>query len=115
MPGAVDGDALVIVDDRRCRRATTPVVTVLCACAAIGAAIAPAIAAMASILFRMVNSFASDSSAGNAPAQIASQCIARGIVPGKRCLTRGNFGQFSRALEPVEATGVSYSRNRASG
>jgi hypothetical protein len=24
-----------------------------------------------------------------------SQFIARGIVPGKGCLTRGNFGQFS--------------------
>ncbi len=36
----------------------TPVVIVLCACAASGAAIAPAIAAMASILVRIVNSFA---------------------------------------------------------
>src|SRR5258707_3760152 len=35
-----------------------PVVIVVCACAAIGAAIAPAIAAMANSLFRMVNSFA---------------------------------------------------------
>jgi hypothetical protein len=33
-------------------------VIVVCACAAIGVAIAPAIAAMASTLFRMVNSFA---------------------------------------------------------
>src|SRR5215218_6103485 len=36
----------------------TPVVIVVCAWAAIGAAMAPAIAAMANSLFRMVNSFA---------------------------------------------------------
>jgi hypothetical protein len=57
---------------------TTPVVTVPCACAATGAAIALA-TAMASILFRMVNSLAKNS-AGK-PAQIAIQCVAGGIVP----------------------------------
>jgi len=49
---------------------TTPVVISLCAYAAIGALMAPATAAIASILFRILNSFADDarrvSSARNA-------------------------------------------------
>jgi hypothetical protein len=68
---------------------------------------APAIAAMASILFRMVNSFAGD--AGRlAPARNPTQCIFSGIVPQKRRHIRGHFRHFLRTLEPVEATGVSY-------
>jgi hypothetical protein len=59
---------------------TTPVVISVCACAAIGALIAPAIAAMASILFRMVNSFAM-MHAGLCRHAIPPQFIARGIVP----------------------------------
>src|SRR5664279_2710547 len=75
--------------------------------AATGAAMAPAIAAMASILFRMVNSFAGD--AGRlAPARNPTQCIAHGIVPKKRRHIRGHFRHFLRAPEPLEATGVCY-------
>jgi hypothetical protein len=79
----------------------------LWAWAATGADIAAAIAAMASILFRMVNSLARD--AGRlAPARNPTQCLAHGIVPQKRRHTRGHFGHFLRAREPVEVTGVSY-------
>jgi Protein of unknown function (DUF3096) len=35
--------------------------------------------------------------------------------PEKRCLTRGNFGQFLRRLEPLEATGVFYSGTAPAG
>jgi hypothetical protein len=33
----------------------------------------------------------------------------------KRCLTRGNFGQFLRRLEPLEVTGVFYSGTAPTG
>ncbi|MEH2567566.1 hypothetical protein [Bradyrhizobium sp. AZCC 2289] len=47
---------------------------------------------MASILFRMLNSFAGGA---RRLAHNASQFIARGIVPKKRGRIRGNFGHFS--------------------
>jgi hypothetical protein len=59
------------------------VVIVVCACAAIGAAIAPAIAAMASILFRMMNSFARREAPAFASAHMGGKFIARCIVPAK--------------------------------
>src|SRR5258708_7138593 len=123
---------------------TTPTVS-LCACAAIGTLIAPAIAAMASILFRMLNSFARVSFLTRflhanryplrsktlrrrpTPAPNASQFIARGIVPEKAGRIRGNFGHFSgqvsccfclqffRRPEPIDATSVCYSGTSPAG
>jgi hypothetical protein len=76
----------------------TPVVIVVWACAAIGAAIAPAIAAMANSLFRMVNSFARRG-AGFSPAHtMRGQFIACGIVPVKpRPYTRHFWGIVAEA------------------
>jgi hypothetical protein len=91
-----------------------PVVIVVCACAAIGAAIAPAIAATANSLFRMVNSFARRAPA-RASAYDAGQFIACGIVPEIRGLIRGISGELLRSLEPVEVVSVLLFRNRASG
>ena len=68
-----------------------PVVISLCACAAIGALIAPMTAATASILFRMSNSF-EVMHAGFAQHAIPTQFIACGIVPGK---SAGSTLQFS--------------------
>ena len=90
-------------------------VIVLCACAAIGAAIAPAIAAMASSLFRMVNSFAREQAPAFAGTHMRRQFIARGIVPENRGLIRGISGELLRSLEPVEVVSVLLFRNRASG
>ena len=61
---------------------TTPVVIALCACAASGAPMTPAIAAMANILYRMFNSFAMMHARLRRHA--LDQFIAWRIVPGKR-------------------------------
>jgi hypothetical protein len=58
------------------------VVIWLCACAAIGALMAPAIAAMASILFRM-SQLLRDDARQLAPARNPIQFIAPSIVPRK--------------------------------
>ena len=73
----------------------------LCACAAIGALMAAAIAAMASILFRMVNSFAM-MHAGLRRHAIPTQFIARGIVPGKCDHTAAIFGIFRVRWNPLK-------------
>jgi hypothetical protein len=65
----------------------------LCAFAAIGALMAAVIAAMASILFRMMNSFGGD--AGRfAPSGNPTQFIARLIVPGTVRLAPLQFSAF---------------------
>jgi hypothetical protein len=67
----------------------------LCARAAIGALMAPAIAAMASILFRMMNSFGGDAERF-APAGNPTQFIARLIVPGTMPFASLQFSAFLR-------------------
>jgi hypothetical protein len=79
----------------------------LCACAAIGAPMAPAIAAMASNLLRMLCSFAL-AARRLTPAYDLINSSAASSFPGKCRLIRGIFWHFLRAGEPVEATGVSY-------
>ena len=81
---------------------------------AIGATIAPAMAAIANSLFRMGNSFARRAPAF-ASAVDAGQFIACGIVPENRGLIRGISGELLRRLEPIEVVGVLLFRNRASG
>ena len=80
-------------------------VIVVCACAAIGAAIAPAIAAMANILFRMVNSFAR-SSAGLRQRAMRANSSRAALFRKTRGLIRGISGNYCEALEPVEAVSV---------
>src|SRR5882757_10392613 len=82
---------------------TTP--TVLCACAATGAARAPAIAAMANILFRMTNSFC-EMARPQLPAQQASQCVAYRNVPGIHGLIRGISGELLWGRNPLRWLGV---------
>jgi hypothetical protein len=72
---------------------------------------APAIAAMASILFRMINSFAM-MHAGSQPARSAIQFISRGNVPGTTRIPLLQFSASSRALELVEAACVGYRGTR---
>jgi hypothetical protein len=69
----------------------------LCAFAAIGALTAAVIAAMASILFRMMNSFGGDV-VRFAPAGNPTQFIARLIVPGTMPLASLQFSAFFSSL-----------------
>jgi hypothetical protein len=69
------------------------VVISFCACAATGTLIAPAIAAMASILFRMMNSFEM-MHAGLHRRAIPPQFIARGIVPRNMRIFPLQFSAF---------------------
>src|ERR1017187_9258963 len=79
----------------------TPTVS-LWACAAIGALMAPAITAMASILFRMVNSFAM-MHAGFAPAHNPFPIHrARHRSPKKLALYAAIFGIFCRPWNPLK-------------
>jgi hypothetical protein len=107
---------------------TTPVVTVLCACAAIGAAIAPAITAMASILFRMVNSLAKmslgcDAFSQDENAMLLARRASADCEPMHRARHRSpkmlphtrQFRAIFAKLEPLEATGVFYSHTAPAG
>jgi hypothetical protein len=62
-----------------------------------GAPSAPAIAAMAKILFRMQKLLRDDARAGFAAGTQPSQFIARGIVPGTAPHDSCNFWHFSYA------------------
>src|SRR5260370_35653337 len=79
----------------------------LCACAAIGTLIATAIAAMASILFRMANSFAM-THAGLHRHAIPPNSSRAASFPGTCASFRCNFRHFMQALDPVEATSACY-------
>jgi hypothetical protein len=68
---------------------------------------APAIAAMASILFRMINSFAMMHARLRRHA-IPSNSSRRASFPENGNHIRDHFRVFSRAWEPDEATSVSY-------
>src|ERR1700730_6490514 len=89
------------------RLRTTPVVISLWACAAIGTPKAPAIAAMASTLFRMFNSFAM-MHAGRSAARNPIQSIARGIVPGTMMSCPLQFSAFLPCRNPIGTTSVCY-------
>src|SRR5258708_1110159 len=79
--------------------------TVLCACAATGAAKAPAIAAMANILLRMATSFC-EIGTGTPPAHQPIQFIARGNAPGIRGPIRGIPGESLWPRHPLRWLGV---------
>jgi len=87
-----------------------------CACAAIGAPMAAAIAAIASNLFRMINSFTLGSRAGplfgtHSPAN--SSPAALFLEPCR--FTRRNFPQYSRYPEPGDGKKRLLSWNPAGG
>jgi hypothetical protein len=88
---------------------------VVCAWAAIGATITPAMAAMANSLFRMVNSFARErrrlvASTHNAGANSSRAALFR----QNRGLIRGISGEMLRSLEPIEGVSVLLFRSHAS-
>jgi hypothetical protein len=72
------------------------------------------IAVMANIRFRMVNSFAM-MRAGRSQHANRSNSPRAASFPEKDRLIRGNFRDFLRAPEPVEAARVCLSQNRARG
>jgi hypothetical protein len=67
----------------------------------------PAIATMANILFRMLNSFAM-MHAGSRRHAITSNSSRAASFPGTRNVQRWNFLQFFHMLEPVEDICVCY-------